>query len=728
MPIRMTGLNSGLNTESIIAALMSAQRTKQTKIENKQTKLEWKKDLWDSLNTKIYNFHKNTLSKIKMQSTYKTKAANSSDSSKVTATASSNAATGTYKVEIEKLASAQNVTSGRLTGAVVRDDNGNPVSQETATSKTKLTDLIGKNGESTFSSGTQIKIKTTDDTFYLDVDDDTTIQDFVDKLKEAGLSATFDEGQQRFFINSGNSGEDAKFEITAGTLNISQIEAASNFKELVGYNSLSSDEKNTFDGIMNALQNGSKKVEDVLDQLIGFANAQTEKTARKKAEELFLVPATKEAEEDYNKELADKYNGDETAYLNDNGYDLDINNYGNKDEYDKAVKEAREKFIGKKADKLLKTDEYSNKIEDALNRGITNAEASEIKGETISDDGGKYIDESIDRTISSNKAIEAAASNYVSAMDSGSVSDKDALSALGLSDITEDIAKNGATDNGDSSKMVVMAAGNSVIKFNGATIESDSTTVSVAGIELNLLGETNGAVNITVTNDTSAIYDTIKDFFSEYNSILKEMNTYYNAGSARDYDVLSDEEKDAMSDSEVEKWESKIKDSLLRRDTTLGSIISSFKNIMAGSYTASNGKTYSLSTLGISTSSDYKEGGLFHIRGDEDDSEYTDKDNILQKMIAEDPDTVMEVITGLTSSLYSDLNEKMSATRLSSALTFYNDKEMSSQLSDYKKQVSKWESKLNDMEDRYYKQFSAMETALANLQSQQNSLASMLGS
>ena len=68
MPIRMTGLNSGLNTESIVAALMSAQRTKMTKVENKKTKLEWKKDIWSSLNTKIYDFYTKSLSKMRLKS------------------------------------------------------------------------------------------------------------------------------------------------------------------------------------------------------------------------------------------------------------------------------------------------------------------------------------------------------------------------------------------------------------------------------------------------------------------------------------------------------------------------------------------------------------------------------------------------------------------------------------------------------------------------------------
>ena len=87
--IRMTGLNSGLDTDSIVQALMSAQRMKKTKVTSKKTKLEWKKDIWSEMNTKLYDFYKGSLNKIKSQSAYKTKAATSSDTSKVTATATS---------------------------------------------------------------------------------------------------------------------------------------------------------------------------------------------------------------------------------------------------------------------------------------------------------------------------------------------------------------------------------------------------------------------------------------------------------------------------------------------------------------------------------------------------------------------------------------------------------------------------------------------------------------
>ena len=50
---------------------------------------------------------------------------------------------------------------------------------------------------------------------------------------------------------------------------------------------------------------------------------------------------------------------------------------------------------------------------------------------------------------------------------------------------------------------------------------------------------------------------------------MKEMNTLYNADSAKGYEPLTSQEKEAMSDDEVKEWETKIKNSLLRSDSTL---------------------------------------------------------------------------------------------------------------------------------------------------------------
>ena len=79
MPIRLSGMVSGLDTEAIVEELMTAQRAKQTKVENKQTKLTWKQEKWKELNTKLYSLYTTELNKLTLQSSYLTKKASVSD-------------------------------------------------------------------------------------------------------------------------------------------------------------------------------------------------------------------------------------------------------------------------------------------------------------------------------------------------------------------------------------------------------------------------------------------------------------------------------------------------------------------------------------------------------------------------------------------------------------------------------------------------------------------------
>lgn len=726
MPIRMTGLNSGLNTESIVAALMSAQRTKMTKVENKKTKLEWKKDIWSSLNTKIYDFYTKSLSKMRLKSNYMTKAASSSNTTKVVAKASTKAATGTYTVKVNKLASTQYVSSGKLNKVKVDDGNGNQVDAD-ATSKTKLKDLKDTSGNPTFTNGTQIKIENgaNGQTVYLDVNEETTIQDFLDKCTSVGLTATFDEKQQRLFLSSEKSGEGNAFKITSSELSSNQQQASNDLKTLVGYKGLSSADKSTVDSLLAGLQNGTVTVADATQKLQEIGKAGVESDAEKKANRFYYDVANKAAGDALSAAVTASGKS-EAEYLKANGYsNLDVTDSA-------AVAGAKASYIDNKTTELLGTQQYKDDIAAAIQNGISSADVHSKLPGTLSTDEFLYtFDDITTRTTNITNGIATATQKYYTEMHDNASDDNasgSALASLGLTnfDGTTEIKENDAANNGTG--MVVIAAKDTEVEYNGATLTSNTTNISVSGLELEILGTTEGeTVNITVTNDVSGIYDTIKDFLSEYNALLKEMNSYYNADSAKGYDVLSDDEKEAMKDSEVEKWEDKIKDSLLRRDSTLNSIISSFRNKMMGTFTASNGKTYSLSSIGISTSGDYAEGGLLHIRGDEDDAEYADEKNVLKQLLEEDPDAVTDVFTHLTESLYTDLQKKMSRTPLSSALTFYNDKEMNSQLSDYKTRISKLEAKFNEMEDRYYKQFTAMEKAMANMQSQQNSLASYLG-
>jgi flagellar hook-associated protein 2 len=281
------------------------------------------------------------------------------------------------------------------------------------------------------------------------------------------------------------------------------------------------------------------------------------------------------------------------------------------------------------------------------------------------------------------------------------------------------------------------------IYLNGADFTSSSNTFTINGLTITAqattttedkIGTPEGeedAITITTSTDSQGIYDQIKDFLSSYNTLINNMTSYYNADSSTsDYEPLTDDEKEAMTDSQIEKWEEKGKSGVLRRDTTLSSLMSAMTSAMSQSYTV-NGKSYSLSSFGIKTISILNaaenEQNAYHIDGDEDDDSTKANTDKLMAAIISDPDGVTSFFQQLTNQLYTNLGTKMSSTSLRTYGTFYNDKEMATEYSDYTTTISNWETKLSDLEDSYYKKFAAMESALAKLQSNSSSLSSLLG-
>ena len=298
------------------------------------------------------------------------------------------------------------------------------------------------------------------------------------------------------------------------------------------------------------------------------------------------------------------------------------------------------------------------------------------------------------------------------------------LKNLGLSELT----KVGNDIVSADAEVKLVNASDSEITYNGAELTSSTNVITANGLTLTLKGLSEGeTVSLNVTNDTQKTYDMVKKFITSYNDILKEMNDLYYATSVRGYAPLSDDEKEVMTDDQIKKWEDKIKDSILRRDNTLSAVIDTMRGSL-GSTVEVDGKRYSLASYGIQTSSDYTEKGLLHIYGDKDDAAYSDQPDKLMKALESDPDTVMEVLSGISMSLYKAMDSKMSSIpNVRSAYTFYNDKLMATQQTEYSKKVATLEKKLIEMENKYYKQFSAMETALSKMQSQTNALASMMG-
>lgn len=839
MGIGLSGMISGLDTDSIVKAMVSAQQTKATKIENKITLNKWTTEAWSSLNTKIYSFYTKYASKLRLQSSYMTRTAKSSDESKITATASSSAAVGTHNIQIKSLASSQYVTSAKLGKA------------DTYNKNSKLTEVGAGVKEGTIITITGNKGSENETVTKLEVTESTTVNDFLKACKESGLTASFDTTQQRFFISSSQSGKDDAFTITTSQLNEDTATAFDAIAKSVDATALTTDEKTAYDEAMATLRQNTEVISKVLSsdydesdktqkvvydaiatvkdaavktqqkRLADTSATQAAKDADKEIEDALLaVESTPDSAVSYGSntrtfnelfntatqnvteknEAAAKTAGSSAIakadFTKESGKAYATLDVVNSEKYTEALKtfaeakDAAGNLIADTPEKIAALESQIDDLKDADTIDSATAaalkEAYAVKNTwdaeyTITDENGatttttvgaayesayqasknesdatlaadvtaemvalvkedqketydKKVAERTEELIAADtttsddikKAIEA---QLTTAGEKGTVASNDGITALGLGEITGT-----AVSDGGANSMAVVAASNAEFVLDGATMEETSNNFTINGITMNFVSTTYNKdtgeydnVQITVGKDSDSTYNLVKEALTEYNKLIEEMNDLYGADSARGYDPLTSEQKEAMTEEEIKNWEDKIKGSLLRRDDTLGSLLSSMRSALSSSYTdEKTGKTYSLSSFGIVTGN-YTENGKLHIYGDSDDATYATYTDRLKTALEEDPDQVMDVLTNIFGKLYDTMTEKCAKTEISSALTFYNDKQYSSLLEDYEDDLEIMEDRIKDLEDKYYKQFTAMETALSKLQSESNSLASLLG-
>ncbi len=504
MAMRMTGMMSGMDTESIIQELVAARQKKVDVKKKEQTRLDWKQEAWKELNSKLKKLQTKYLSTMRFSEAYTKKTTKVSNSNAVSVITGENAVNGVQTLEVEQMAK-----TGYLTGGVIGGGNKN------FTALSTLKDVMGGfTGDKTI---TVTKGNSAANAVNITVKEDTTISDVLTQLKNAGLNATFDAKNQRFFVSSPDSGAANDFELTGDTA--------------------------------------------ILDSL-GLSKAPTGASG----------------------------------------------------------------------------DQYATKT------------------------------------------------------------------------------------NGQDA----------VIWLNGAKFTSDSNTFEINGLTITALDKTTEPVTITTQQDTDGIYDMIKNFLKEYNEIVNEMDKLYNADRAKGYEPLTDDEKDSMSEKEVEKWETKIKDSILRRDDNLSEVNSALQSIMAGGIEMKNGKTMYLYDFGIETLGYFEaadnEKHAYHIAGDPDDEFTMNQEDKLKSMISNDPDTVIEFFSKMGKSLYDkmfDMSKSVDGYR--SFGNFYDDKKMKSDYDSYTSKIKEMEAKVAEYEDKWYRKFSKMETALAKMQSNMSAVTGLLG-
>lgn len=856
MPIRLTGLASGLDTETIISALVSSYNYKTQKYKKAQTKLSWKQDAWKALNTKIYSLY-TSLDGLRFSKNYNLKTTTCSDTTKATVTATNNAVNGTQKLNVIQVAQA-----GYLTGAKLASNT---------TTSTTLVELGYTGGDGVidvnFGNGTKKSITVTQG---------STVQGVINTLKEAGVNASYDESNKRIYVSSKETGLDNDFTLTGA--NTDGLAALSKLGLCVGSDSTTATYESytkyiTTDGntVAENVQSGVEAYAEALkntqkaqaqnqnltavysyataysamqDTLAGSSlnSAQQERlktllamTATERVNSVmdttgnvykkettteddktiysnngnFIMAARNGDVTEYYQAAANEVGTGKYKYTDDAGITYTQNEVGTQvytgsdgktyqlngttmEEYDTeagivvaggitATVGAPEEItrteytqgaaisdIKLSSDALTELKTASSLTEDeitALSSNISKVNSFEAVSDTVLQTDDPYTRANIAQSIKG--AYEAGGSSevtnkintYAAVISANNEDIKDYQNTMKEHSALADIAKMtaGSTEQQDAIDEFVAkvadaktnldylnANGNpdaqkidgqdAEINLNGIKYTGSSNAFSINGLVITAQAVTGAgdanALTITTQSDTQGMYDKIKDFLTQYNSLINEITSLYNAESAKGYEPLTDEEKDAMSDTEIEKWEEKIKSSLLRRDDSLQSIMNAMTSSMNQGIQV-NGKTYYLSSFGIKTlgylNAAENEQYAYHIDGDEDDASVSGNSDKLMKALTEEPDTVISFMQGLVNNLYETMGKKMQSSSVSSIYKVYNDKEMASEYSDYTDLIKKWEDKLAEQEDYYYKKFSAMETALSKLQSQTSSLTNLFG-
>lgn len=676
MTIRITGMNSGLDTESIITELVSAQSAKKNSLVKAQTKLSWKMDAWKTLNSKIYSFYTGTVSDLRFSTAYAKKKTTVSNSSVASVIADANATDGVQTLKVNKLAK-----SGYLTGAELKKSNGSLASY---TSSTKLKDIEGMQlgGDGKISLTLKTGGKSTD----ISLSGDATIAELTKQLKNAGVNASFDETYQRFFISSTTTGKDADFSLTANDQN--------------GFNALSALGINVLDTATKSEYTRFANMSDA--DKAAYIDAQVQ--AKTESANAAITAAEKTITD--NQKLFDEFfekNADPELVKDDLQTSEQIKTY-------------KEKLTA-----------YRDELKDA-----PEGETEEAKAER---------EEKLKAAEATLKSVDTLA-GYVSKIESAqqTKADNEALvannSASIRNEVTQDLekritmAKTALTSSAYSGQATRIEGQDAEIELNNATFTSAANNFTINGMTITALTESSDTITLTTANDYDGIYDTIKKFIKGYNELINEMDKLYNADSSKGYEPLTSDEKKEMSDSEIEDWEKKIKDSLLRRDSTLSDVSSAMEEVMGAGYTI-GGKTYYLSSFGINTLGYFtaadNEKHAYHIDGDKDDSSTAGNTDILKTMITNEPKTVIDFFQQLNNSLYTKLTEKMGANSMRSIYKAYNDKQMKQEYDDYTSDIAEQEEKLTALQDKWYRKFSAMETALAKLSSKTSAIAGLLG-
>ncbi|PAD36178.1 hypothetical protein CHH48_07545 [Terribacillus saccharophilus] len=267
---------------------------------------------------------------------------------------------------------------------------------------------------------------------------------------------------------------------------------------------------------------------------------------------------------------------------------------------------------------------------------------------------------------------------------------------------------------------------NAKITYNGVLdVETSKNSYSLGGVTFNFVEETKGPVRVSVDNDVDAAYDKIKEFVDKYNEIIEEVNGRLDEKVYRDYPPLTDDQKKEMSEDEIKLWDEKAKSGMLKGDSVLQNGLFSMRNAWY-SNVETGGEYTQLAQIGITTSKDYLENGKLVI-----------DEKQLKDALRENPDGVYKLFSnsaeGESQGILQRLEKTVDSTmdniyKKAGKSTYTNDQfTIGKRLDDVEKRIDDFQDYLTQTEDRYWRQFSAMEQAISQMNQQSAYLTSSFG-
>ncbi len=299
-----------------------------------------------------------------------------------------------------------------------------------------------------------------------------------------------------------------------------------------------------------------------------------------------------------------------------------------------------------------------------------------------------------------------------------------------------------ATDN-----VVAQATGNgheglnAKFNFNGLDTERSSNIFRINGYEYSIknvtddgdqITESGELVTLTSSTNTDEIYNSIVDFVDKYNDIIEQVNGKIGEERYRDFLPLTDEQKDEMTEREIELWEDKAQSGMLRNDTLLRGAISNLRLDLYSPVTGINDSYNQLSEVGIRTSSNYSDKGKLIINeGELKEAINQDPMAIYQLFNQEVKDVSGDIIyeeSGLAKRIRQSIENVIDNIEARAGNSIVNSSQytLGREINNINDRLDKFQDYLDNLEDRYWKQYSYMEKMLANSNSQFDMLTSFL--